>query len=147
MDEYVHVQYVKEEEFLEEHYETADVLRELLGQDWKPNYQCNDAVRERRRLLLANGQLHELAFDTGVIFHRDRIMSSIGIYLRSSTSFWSRVCIGRERMRRLRFCVTGYGRRSDDGLARDASRSRTIRTRSSISCAAAYGRAIVRRSS
>jgi hypothetical protein len=32
MDAYVHVQYLKEEEFLETHYETADVLRELLGQ-------------------------------------------------------------------------------------------------------------------
>jgi hypothetical protein len=57
MDEYVHRQYLREEEFLEVNYETVDTLLERLGQEWRPNYQCNEAVRQRHALLLARGEL------------------------------------------------------------------------------------------
>jgi hypothetical protein len=140
MDEYVNVQFLREEEFLEVHYETVDALLGVLGQDWKPNYQCNDEVRERRGVLRATGQLEELVFEAGVISHHKGMMSSIGIYLHSSTRFLVARVHWVERTQRSRFCATTGGRRSDDGLARDASRSRIIRTRSSISYAAANGR-------
>ena len=61
MDEYVACQYVREEEFLEVHYEMVDALLARLGEEWKPNYQCNDRVREQRARLIAAGQLTELA--------------------------------------------------------------------------------------
>jgi hypothetical protein len=87
MDEHVHRQYLKEEEFLEVYYETVDVVRPLLGHEWRPNFQCDDQVRERRVRLLAAGQLAELTFDSAVLFHNRDGLSSIRLYLRSSARF------------------------------------------------------------
>src|SRR5262245_38613849 len=87
MDEHVHCQYLREEEFLEVHYETVDALLERLGPDWKPNYQCDDQVRAWRAQLLARSRLQNLAFDAGVVFHGRDGLSSIRVYLRSSSRF------------------------------------------------------------
>jgi WD40 repeat protein len=78
MDEHVHRQYLKEEEFLEVYYETVDVVRPLLGHEWRPNFQCDDQVRDRRVRLLAAGQLAELTFDSAVLFHNRDGLSSVG---------------------------------------------------------------------
>jgi hypothetical protein len=87
MDEHVHRQYLKEEEFLEAYYGTVDAVLPQLPHHWQPNYQCNDAVRDRRARPLAAGQLAELTFDSGVLFHNREGLSSIRLYLRSSARF------------------------------------------------------------
>jgi hypothetical protein len=87
MDEYVHRQFLKEEAFLEVHYETVDPVLPLLGHAWRPNFRCNDAVRDRRARLLAAGRLSELTFDSAVLFHGRNGLSSIRLYLRSSERF------------------------------------------------------------
>ncbi len=84
MDEYVHRVFLREEEFLEGHYETVDIVVQRLGQQWQPNFQCSDLSRNRRDLLLAKGCLQELLFDSAVLFHGKKGLSSIRIYLRSS---------------------------------------------------------------
>ena len=50
------MQYVKEEEFLEPHYETVNAVVPRLGHAWRPCFQCNDQIRDRRARLLATGQ-------------------------------------------------------------------------------------------
>jgi hypothetical protein len=87
MDEHVHRQFLKEEEFLEVHYETVDAVLPWLGHDWRPNFQCNDQVRLPRARLLVAGQLAELTFDSAVLFHGREGLSSIRLYLRSSARF------------------------------------------------------------
>ena len=87
MDEHVHRMYLKEEEFLEVYYETVDAVLPRLGHDWRPNFQCNDHVRDRRARLLATGQLAELTFDSAVLFHGREGLTSIRLYLRSSARF------------------------------------------------------------
>src|SRR5476651_2513054 len=84
MDEYVHRQYLKEEDFLETHYETVDGLLPAIGHACKPNYQCNEQVRQRRSRLFATGQATDLMFDSAVLFHNRDGLSSIRIYLHSS---------------------------------------------------------------
>jgi hypothetical protein len=87
MEEYVHRQYLNEEDFLVEYFGTVDVVLPLIGHAWRPNYQCNDQVRDRRARLLATGQLAELTFDSAVIFHNGGSLTSIRLYLHSSTRF------------------------------------------------------------
>ena len=87
MDEHVHRMFLKEEDFLVEYYGTVDVMLPLIGHDWRPHFQCNDGVRNRRARLLATAQLAELTFDSAVLFHGRDGLSSIRLYLRSSTRF------------------------------------------------------------
>jgi hypothetical protein len=54
---------------------------------WRPDFRCNDAVRDRRARLLAAGQLAELTFASAVLFHNGDGFSSIRLYLRSSARF------------------------------------------------------------
>ena len=77
--------YRKEEEFLEDWYETVDAVLPLLRGDWRPNFQCDDRERERRRHALATGELKHLMFDGAAVFHAQSQLSSIQIELRSST--------------------------------------------------------------
>jgi hypothetical protein len=48
MDAYVTRLYRKEEEFLEDFYETVDALLPLLPDRWQPNFRCNDLERWKR---------------------------------------------------------------------------------------------------
>ena len=88
MDEYVRCQWNNEERFLEEHYETVDVLLAQIGDRWRPCYGCNDQVRLWREIMRARGRLNELVFDSGVMFFGLEGLSSIRIYLRSSARFF-----------------------------------------------------------
>jgi hypothetical protein len=76
--------YRKEEEFLEEWYETVDAVLPLLGGEWRPNYVCNERERQRRQYALAAGQLEQLTFDGAAIFYAHGQLSSLQIELRSS---------------------------------------------------------------
>src|SRR5262249_2880757 len=88
MDEYVRLQWNNEERFLEEHFETVDVLLAKIGDRWRPCYGCNDQVRLWREMMRARGRLNGLAFDSaGRCFAREGL-SSIRIYLRSSERFF-----------------------------------------------------------
>src|SRR5256885_14580623 len=84
-DMYVRRQWAKEEDFLADHYETVDALLARIGNRWRPNYRCTEAERQRRAMLLARGQLAELVFDGAAMFYGRDGLSSIRVYLRSST--------------------------------------------------------------
>jgi hypothetical protein len=84
MDEHVHRQYLKEEEFLEMYYGLVDAVLPQIDEVWQPNYGCNDQARQHRDLLLATDRLAQLTFDSAVIFHGRQGLSSIRLYLRSS---------------------------------------------------------------
>jgi hypothetical protein len=86
MDAYVTRLYRKEEEFLEDWYETVDALLPLLPGEWRPNFRCNDVERHARRLRLHAGQLEALAFDEAVIFHDKRQFAPLQLRLRGSLS-------------------------------------------------------------
>jgi hypothetical protein len=76
--------YRKEEEFLEDFYLAVEELLPRLDADWKPNFQCNDRERERRRLALVAGKLDQLVFDEAVVGHNRQGFSSLDVHLRSS---------------------------------------------------------------
>jgi hypothetical protein len=86
MDAYVTRLYRKEEQFLEDFYETVDALLPLLPGRRQPNFRCNDLERWRRQLQLRTGHLDALTFDEAVIFNdrRDQF-SSLHLHLRSSS--------------------------------------------------------------
>ena len=84
MDEYVRRHYLKEEEFLEEHYETVDAILPALGGRWQPNYRCNDLARQRQDMLFASGKLTQLTFIDAAVFYNAAGMSSIRVNLCSS---------------------------------------------------------------
>ena len=85
MDEWVQRMYLKEEDFLEGHFQTVEAMLPAIDFRWKPNFQCNDAVRWDRNRRFACGQLDELVFESAVIFHDKNGFSSMRIYLQSST--------------------------------------------------------------
>jgi hypothetical protein len=84
MDAYVTRLYRKEEEFLEDFYETVDALLPLLPGRWQPNFRCNDLECWKRQLQLRAGQLDALTFDEAVIFHDKGQFASLQLRLRSS---------------------------------------------------------------
>jgi hypothetical protein len=77
--------FLKEEHFLEPWMGTVEAALPYLG-GWRPNYSCNDQVREARRLALVKGEQTELVFDEAVISNaRSHRLAAIEIHLRSSS--------------------------------------------------------------
>jgi len=87
MDEYVRRIYHKEEEFLEEFLGTVEIALPLIPVEWRPNYSCNDQVRDDVARRLRAETLHTLTFEDAVLFCDQNGLSSIGIYLRSSERY------------------------------------------------------------
>lgn len=70
MDERMVRSYSKEEEFLDDFYEFAAAAAEALHNDWYPNISCDDSVRHNRDHFLSTGELNDLTFDAGVVYHK-----------------------------------------------------------------------------
>lgn len=84
MDEYIKRHYLKEEEFLEEFNDAANVAVKLLDGEWQPNDACNDVVRKNGEYFLSTGELQHLVFDSASVYHDAKGFSSVQIVLRSS---------------------------------------------------------------
>lgn len=84
MDERVIKTFTKEEEFLDEFGDTANVAVRLLNDEWYPNYSANDAVRANIKYFFSTGEVNYLAFDSASIYHDQYGFSSVQIILRSS---------------------------------------------------------------
>jgi hypothetical protein len=83
--EYLHRNYLREEEFLDEFYESASAARSLLQGEWTPDPGCNDAVRKNRDYFFSSGELTQLVFDAAAVFHTaNGRFSSVQISLRSA---------------------------------------------------------------
>jgi hypothetical protein len=76
--------YLREEDFVEEWAGTVEAVLPHLG-GWRPNYNCNDQIREARRLALVKGEQTELVFDEAAISNGRQGLAAIDIHLRSST--------------------------------------------------------------
>lgn len=82
MDAYVRLMYLREEEFLETYWATAEAVIATTGIDWRPNYRCPQLDRWRRQRF---GLTEQLTFREAVIFHdRGGAFSSILLKLESS---------------------------------------------------------------
>jgi hypothetical protein len=78
--------FLKEEEFLDEFYDVAGAVASVLGDDWHPNPDCNDAIRRNGQYSLSIGALTRLTFRSAAVFHgMGRGFSHVQITLESST--------------------------------------------------------------
>ena len=77
--------YVNEEEFLEEFGDYAAAAQRLLGDEWHPNYHCDDRVRKNQEYFRSIGEQRQLVFESAAVFHDKGGFSSVQIFLRSST--------------------------------------------------------------
>ncbi len=84
MDEHLHDDHQKEEEFRLEFYMTAQAAAALLEGAWRPNQNCNNSVREVSKALLEIGLLTDLVFDGASVYHNDNDLASVRIALKSS---------------------------------------------------------------
>ena len=84
MPEYLKRVYNKEEEFLDKFADVAEAVSRSLGNDWEPNYWCNDKTREKTKYLLSTGELHKLTFDSASVRYSKEGFSSAQIVLQSS---------------------------------------------------------------
>lgn len=85
MCEYLKRYFTKEEEFLDEFGMSVGAAIKLLGDEWKPDFHCNDATRQNRAYFLKTGQLNHLVFDGASVHHNEKGFSSVQIVLKSST--------------------------------------------------------------
>ncbi len=76
--------YQKEEEFFGEYGDVAAVASKLLGEDWSPNYHCNDRDRHNRDYFLSSGEQIALVFESAAVLHAGKSFSSAQVVLRSS---------------------------------------------------------------
>ena len=84
MDERVVATYNKEEEFLDEYGEIANVAAKLLASEWHPNYLASDSVRANLKYFFSLGEVNDLAFDFAAVYHDKNGFSSVQIVLKSS---------------------------------------------------------------
>jgi hypothetical protein len=84
-NEFMHRYYEKEEEFLDDYGDVAAVASKLLGDEWSPNYNCDDRDRHNRDYFLSSGEQKSLVFHSGVVFHTGKLFSSAQVSLQSSS--------------------------------------------------------------
>ena len=83
LPEYMKRHHSKEEEFLDEFYGAAVVASKLLESAWSPDPHCDDASRKNRDYFLKSGELHQLTFSSGTVYHDGNGFSSVQIVLES----------------------------------------------------------------
>lgn len=76
--------YAKEEQFLDEFEPCVNAAVAILGDDWQPDWHCDDRVRQNRKYFMETGELPGLVFDGAAVYHdeNDRF-SSVQITLKS----------------------------------------------------------------
>jgi hypothetical protein len=84
MSEYWKRYYAREEEFLDEFNMRVGAALKILGDDWRPDWQCDDGVRRNREYFLKSGELSQLVFDGASVYHDEDGFSSTQIVLKSS---------------------------------------------------------------
>ena len=75
--------YRKEEEFLDEFQGIGCAAARLLGNEWEPNFHCDDDVRRNQEYLRSSRELSGLVFDGAAVYHDQRGFSSAQIVLKS----------------------------------------------------------------
>ena len=86
MDEILHRNYRREEDFVEKFRSSAWKASRILNGEWKPNSFCNDFDRKQRERSLLMGQQAELVFTSAAVY-QDRssgVFASALILLESS---------------------------------------------------------------
>ena len=76
--------YSKEEEFLDEYWQTAKVAVRILNGEWEPNFGANDNTRKNQEYFLPTGEINNLVFDEAWVCHDNNGFSSAQIILKSS---------------------------------------------------------------
>ncbi len=76
--------YLREEEFLDEYFDVANVAVKVVNKKWQPNYDANNNVRKNHEFFLSTGELTTLVFEAAEIFHKNNQFSSAQIILKSS---------------------------------------------------------------
>lgn len=84
MDEHFVKHIVKEEEFLDSFCEITTKIKELLNNEWIPNYSSNDPSRRNDEYFLKNGELRSLVFDSASVYQKGGNFSKAIIILQSS---------------------------------------------------------------
>jgi hypothetical protein len=84
MEEWYRRSYLKEEEFLDEFGDVANVASKVINGEWQPNYDANDSVRKNHEYFLSTGELTTLVFNGASIYHNASGFSSVRIILKSS---------------------------------------------------------------
>lgn len=84
MSEHLERYYQKEEEFLDQFPTVVSVVAQLLGNEWEPNFDCNDNTRRNQNYFLSTGELHPLSFDGAAVYRDENGFSSAQIILHSS---------------------------------------------------------------
>ena len=82
--EYLKRNYFREEEFLDEFYNSASIAAQILDGAWVPNPDCNDSTRKNQKYFLSTGRLNSLVFDSAAVYHNAEGFSSVQILLKSS---------------------------------------------------------------
>ncbi len=84
IDEHMHRNYTKEEDFLAEFYNLAPAAAMAVGDEWYPRADCDDDLRKQHQYFLSTGELPGLVFDSAASYHgSDGFFSSVVITLRS----------------------------------------------------------------
>src|SRR4030042_2372970 len=84
MEERYKRSYLKEEEFLDEFGDVANVAARVINGEWQPSYHANDSVRKNQEYFISTGELTTLVFDSASIYHNANGFSSAQIILKSS---------------------------------------------------------------
>ena len=84
MHEHLKRHYTRDEEFLDEFGNVAAVAASFLGGAWVPDSTCDDDARRSREYFLESGELDQLVFDGGSVYHDAGGCSSAQIALRSA---------------------------------------------------------------
>ena len=87
MDESLHRNYRREEEFIAKFRSSAWAASRILNGEWKPNSKCNDIERQQRKHCLLMGHQAQLVFKSAAVYHDpDRgVFTFAQILLESST--------------------------------------------------------------
>lgn len=87
MDEILHRNYRREEEFVEKFRSSAWKASRILNGEWKPKANCDDMERQQRKYCLLMGRQTQLVFKSAAIYHDpdSGAFTSALILLESST--------------------------------------------------------------
>ena len=86
-DEFLERHFLKEEEFLDT-YGYGGILtaarKAIEPDEWHPDKQCNDGVRQSREYFIRTGELTAFAFKSAAVYHRADGFSSAQILLETA---------------------------------------------------------------
>ena len=84
MSEYMKRYYTREEDFLDKFGMSIGAALKVLGDEWQPDWHCDDDARHNREYFLKTGKLSQLVFDGAAVYHDENGCSLIHLCLKSS---------------------------------------------------------------